>query len=199
MDLIKIKTQIRKTRPRFMRSGAVHIKRVSRTGYRKPKGLHNKMGLGNRGHRAKISSGYAYPKALRGSNRDGLKIVTVYNESELQNYDPKEHAIIVAASVGMKKKLPLFKACLEHKFAVQNSTQIEAHIKRLEENAATNKNVSKAKKTTRKEAQAAALKAVAGKEVKKEAKAAKKSAASTDEKKAADKKEQDKVLAGKKQ
>jgi len=198
MDLLKIKKQIRKTRPRFIRSGATHIKRVSRTGYRSPKGLHNKVGDNKRGRRAQIDTGYGYPKAVRGKSRNGLDIVTVRSESELAQCDPAKHSIIVAASVGMKKKLPLLKACVEKKFTVQNITQLETHVTRLEDAQKAQKQSTTEKKTARRQAQAAAIKAVSGKEDKKKAKD-KAPAADANNKKAEDKKEQDKVLAGKKQ
>jgi large subunit ribosomal protein L32e len=178
MELIKIKNQLKKRRPRFIRSGAQHIKRISRTGYRRAKGLHNKVKDNKKGRRAQIQTGYGFPKQLRGTNKAGLTIVAVSSQVELDAIDPKVQAVVIKASLGLKKKIPLYKSCVERKITVVGLSDVAGKVSTVETLRTEKTKVAKSKQSTRKQNQESLRKASEGKADKKAAKAADKKAAS---------------------
>jgi large subunit ribosomal protein L32e len=198
MELLKIKNQLRKRRPRFIRSGAQHIKRISRSGYRRATGLHNKMKDNKKGRRSQIQTGFGFPKALRGTTTQGLKIVTVSSQTELEAVNPKEHAVVLKASLGLKKKLPLMQACVAKKITVIGHTDLSKKVSAIEKVRSELTKSAKSRQATRKQNQEALRKASEGKVDKKakkaDAKAAESEASDVDEKLAEEKKEKDKVL-----
>ncbi|MFT7615455.1 MAG: large subunit ribosomal protein L32e [Candidatus Woesearchaeota archaeon] len=184
-----VKELIRKIRPGFRRSGAKHIKRVSRTSYRKPKGLHNKVKDGKKGHIKTISTGYGYPVATRGQTRAGLQIVTVSTISDLEGLDSKKVALIMPSSLGLIKSQALAEAAKEFTFHHQKDMSAFLQVK-ADARKATQAQNAKAS-VARKKNKDNVLKAKQGKDKKKsEPKTAEQEQAA----KVAAKKEQDKVL-----
>lgn len=190
--MIETKEAIRKARPRFVRSGATHIKRVSRSGYRKPKGLHNKVGDNKKGRRTTIKTGFGYPKALRGTTRKGLELVNISTLAEAKSLDASKQVAIVKSSLGMKNK----KAILEHlassNVAVQGIADIKTYLEKFDKKKQAQKKAIEDKNAAREKRKADAEAAKKGKQAKDDKKSEAKSEEADVKKEA--KKEQDKVL-----
>ncbi len=217
MELLNTKKQIRKVRPRFVRSSAQHIKRISRSGYRKPKGLHNKIGDGKKGHRTTIKTGFGYPKKTRYQTLEGLTLVHVSTPKDVAELDAKKVKVILSSKVGAKKRVALLKLCAEKKLSVLSVKDAAASAQKIESDFTSRKSESSKKQETRQKNQEALRKAAEGKTDKKQKakdtesssnKDAKPDASETTDgskaepkvsKQLADKKEQDKVLTQKKQ
>ena len=196
MDIKKLiaeKKQVRSIRPRFRRSNSEHTLRVSRTGYRRPKGLHNKMKDQRKGHAQVIKSGFGYPKATRGLDGSGRKIVNITTQADLAQYKPADVAVIIDGTLGMKKRLVLLKELAAKKYHVHNVYKLDEHIVKLEKGRAIAAHQKSERATQRAANRENLLKAKKGQTVN-DKKADTKSA---EEKKADQKTEQDKVLIGK--
>jgi len=105
---MRIKTPIRKKRIIFLRTDS-NRKRFKKK-WRSPKGGHNKKRLNKQGHQAKPAIGYRNPIELRGLNKDNLLPILIYNHNDLKKVDKSKHAISIAKTVGIRKKLII----LEH-------------------------------------------------------------------------------------
>lgn len=86
-----------------------------------PRGLHSKMRLRLRGHRARPSSGWRSPRAVRGLLRSGLRPCLVHNLGQLAALDPSKDAVIIAARLGKRKRAGILAAAAERKLTVANA------------------------------------------------------------------------------
>lgn len=91
-----------KTRMRFVRRG-VHDKKRLSTSWRMPKGRHNKMRRQLKAKGALPTPGYGSPRGVRGLHPSGYREVLVSNEKMLERVDPKEDAVRISGSVGLRK------------------------------------------------------------------------------------------------
>jgi len=175
-DLIKIKKQIKKNHPVFVRQDFHKKKRLSES-WRRPKGHHSKMREMRGGHPPLVKPGYRTPKELR-NKIDGFDIVIVHNVDELKNVDPKKQFVVVS-KVGLKKKAEILKECNKKKIKVLN-LNADKVLKKVEE-----KLKSKEEKEKKKSEE---------KITKEEKKTKEKEELSVEEKEKKEKEEKDKIL-----
>ncbi|RLF23656.1 MAG: 50S ribosomal protein L32e [Thermoprotei archaeon] len=121
--LLRIRELLSRYRPRFMRIDAWRFKRVSE-GWRKPRGLDNKIRLEIKGYPAKVKIGYRGPKEVRGLHPSGFEEVIVHNPDELIGLDPRRHAVRIAASVSRKKRAEIVKRAMELGLKVLNPCRV---------------------------------------------------------------------------
>jgi large subunit ribosomal protein L32e len=119
--LLKIKANLKKRQPKFIRQDAHKHKRVKQV-WRSPKGLHSKMKDSRKGYRAKLQEGYHTPKAVRGMDKHGLLPTRIAGAGELAKLDPKTHSIIILAGLGGRKKLAILEEAGKRKFNIINAT-----------------------------------------------------------------------------
>ncbi len=179
----------------FIRKDMHKKKRISGSGWRKPKGITNKRRLNRKGHSANVRPGYGSPGSER--NKVGLlEIVTVYNIRDFDGLNPKSHCVLIGR-VGKQKKLDLIAKAEELAFKIVN-LQVDKYKKDAEAFFAERKESSKAKDEEKKKKEAAAKEAEKDKEKKKaeddKAKEEKEEELSDEEKKKLEKKEKDKIL-----
>ncbi len=183
MTLLELRKQMKRKKPSFVRQD-FHKKRL-RKRWVKPRGLHSKVRLKHRGHAKKVSNGYGGPKAVRGLSREGLKIIRIHNENELDKVDKEKEGIIISSTVGLKNKISLLKKAKEEGIKILN-LKVDDYLKRKDEE------MKKKLEMKKKEEEAKKKKKEDKKEKKKEDKLEGK--ISDDEKKEAEKKEKDKLL-----
>lgn len=181
-DLLELRRMLKKRKPGFLRQDA-HKKRL-RARWVKPRGLHSKVRLRKRGHPGKVSSGYGFPKEVRGLSKEGLKIIRIYNENELGKVNKEKEGIIIAGGVGLKNKVLLLKKAKEKGINVLN-LDVEDYLKKKGEEINRRLEKKKAKEEKKK-------KKKEEKEEKKEEKLEEK--LSDEEKKEQEKLEKDKLL-----
>src|SRR3989344_2432768 len=134
--LLKIKEQLKKSRPKFIRQD-YQVKRLKKV-WRAPKGIHSKLRRKFKGHIKQPVIGYRSPKPVRFLTAEGLKQILVKNIRDLKNIDSK-NSILIIANIGLRKKLELLKKINELKFNVSNIKNIDDFIKQAEERLAERK------------------------------------------------------------
>lgn len=192
--LLGLRKKIKSRQPNFIRQDT-HKKKRLEVKWRKPKGLHAKMGLSNAGHRKKTQPGYGSPKLVRNYHESGFLPVIVRNLKQLETINKKNQAIVIASTVGLRKKKDILTKAKELGILILNIN--EDYIKN-KELALKEKRESQEKRKADKEKKAKKLE----EKVKKDKKAAKEDVnevaedaeKTLDEKKKEEKKEQDKLL-----
>lgn len=92
--------------------------------WRKPRGAKNPARRGHSGRPALPSPGYGKPVSERGLHPSGLREVRVFNESDLEGLDPGTTIVRIGGSVGMRKKMGIFKKAKKLKLrVVQNEPE----------------------------------------------------------------------------
>jgi large subunit ribosomal protein L32e len=144
------KRQMQARMPKFTRSDTPGKARIGRSSWRKPKGLHNKMGDKKKGHKRMPNEGYRTPKALRHMDRNGLLLVRVCTIKELATLDVKKHIVIIAAGVGKKNKITLLEACAEKGLQVKQAKDPKAHAEKIKKGLEDQRKVAAQKAQDRK-------------------------------------------------
>ncbi len=107
MSPIKIPRRVRLMklkRPRFVRQESWRYVRL-KPNWRKPRGKDSKMRLQVKGWPPLVKVGYRTPRLYRGLHPSGYKEVLVHRPADLQGLNPEFHAVRIAGSVGLRKRL----------------------------------------------------------------------------------------------
>ncbi len=111
----------RRGKPEFRRYLSWRFWKFERREYwRKPKGNDNKMRLQLKGYPPIVKVGYRTPRELRGLHPSGLEPVRVSSVSDLEKLDPKKHIVVIASTVGLRKRLQILEAARAKGFRVAN-------------------------------------------------------------------------------
>jgi len=93
-------------RPEFVRQESWRYVRL-KPNWRRPRGKDSKMRLQRSGWPPLVKIGYRTPKKYRGLHPSGYKEVLVYRPEDLLGLDPETHAVRIAGSVGMRKRMKI--------------------------------------------------------------------------------------------
>lgn len=190
MSLLKLRADKKAKKPTFVRQNAGHKKEVG-TKYRKPRGYQSKLRLGKSPRGLVLpSQGYRAPKALRGTNPDGLQEVLVHAVKDLDAIDSKTQCVVIGSTVGRKQKITLLEKVVEKKLpcSIDAQSTIDTLKKQFEDQKTSRKGVV-AKRKAQEEAEKAADKKPKEKSKEKDSEASKE--VKTEDK---EKKEKDKIL-----
>jgi large subunit ribosomal protein L32e len=102
-DLATRAAQMKK-QPKFRRQEWFRYHRLSRTGWRKPKGLQSKQRLNMKYRTPMARVGYGKISSVRGLHSSGFEDILVNNPNDLDGLDPERQAVRVGASVGNRKR-----------------------------------------------------------------------------------------------
>ncbi|MEE2759284.1 MAG: 50S ribosomal protein L32e [Candidatus Thermoplasmatota archaeon] len=95
----------RKSQPKFRRQEWFRYRRLSRTGWRKPKGLQSSQRL-NRKYRSPMARvGYGKIASARNLHPSGFEEVLVHRPEDLDGIDPSVQAARVGGTVGGRKRV----------------------------------------------------------------------------------------------
>lgn len=117
--LLELRNKLKNKKPTFIRHDAHKKKRVSAV-WRRPKGRQNKMRLHKKGYARGRSTGFGSPVAVRGLSRTGLRQINVATLKEFEGLDPKVDGIIIARTVGNRKRVMLIEHAQKNKFTILN-------------------------------------------------------------------------------
>jgi len=128
-ELIKMNPR---KKPKFIRQSGQEYVRLGNK-WRRPRGVHSKLKIKERGKGFIPNPGYGAPRQLRFKHPSGLYEVLVHNLAELQKLDAKMQAARIAASVGRKKKADIMKKAEELRIKILNPARIVAKVKEKEQ------------------------------------------------------------------
>ena len=92
--------------PKFVRQNKWYKKRVDKTGWRKPRGIDNKLRVRVAGSGNLPKIGYRRPAATRGLHPSGKAEVMVFNVADLSKVG-KENVARISGTVGEKKRVQI--------------------------------------------------------------------------------------------
>jgi len=105
---IRIRKQIKKRTPRFLREEWFRYKRIPKN-WRRPDGITSKMRKNLKYRPSKVRVGFRGPKDTRGLHSSGFEEVVVYNVTDLTQIDPNTQAARIGSTVGTKKRIDIEK------------------------------------------------------------------------------------------
>ena len=130
--LLKVRSQIKKRKPTYKRQQSNQFAKFKNdTKWRRPKGLGNKNRRNRRGHIGMVQVGFGSPKEVKGLNKAGFKEIIVKNIDGLKNIDVKKECVVIARTVGARKKIEILNEVKKLKLNVSNVKDIDTTIKSL--------------------------------------------------------------------
>jgi len=110
--LLHVRADLSGRRPKFVRQATHRYYRIGRRdSWRRPRGLQSKQRR-HYGYRSRIVRvGYGSPKATRGLTPTGFRPVIVRTDDDITRIDPVRDAVVIARTVGTRRRLVLEEAC----------------------------------------------------------------------------------------
>lgn len=99
-----LRAEQKKLTPNFLRTEWFRYKRLSRSGWRRPKGMDNKQRRNYKYRGAMVRVGHGKVAAARGLHPSGFREVMVLNPNDLEVIDPETEAARVGRTVGGRKR-----------------------------------------------------------------------------------------------
>ncbi|HIP85900.1 MAG TPA: 50S ribosomal protein L32e [Pyrodictium sp.] len=119
--LLRLRKKLKSRKPEFLRTLWWKFPKFKNDPkWRKPKGIDNKMRLRLKGYPPIVEVGYRGPAAVRGLHPTGLEPVLVHSEKELEGLDPSKHIVVIASTVGLKKRLKILEKARQLGLRVAN-------------------------------------------------------------------------------
>ena len=128
---LKLRERVKKRKPNFVRHEGWRYKRL-KEGWRRPRGLDNKMRRKIKGWPPTVNVGYRGPKATRGLHPSGYKEVLAYNTKDLEEIDPKTQAIRIAHTVGKRKRTKILVEARKRKITILNLKEVKEVVEEKE-------------------------------------------------------------------
>ena len=119
-QILNIRKKIKKAKPKFKRQELGRQPLLKDT-WRRPRGRHSKLRVGEKARGKKPSIGYGSPSAVKGLNRHGYKEVVVSNIKDLEKLNTKEEMGIISATVGKKKRFEMLEFANEKSIKISNA------------------------------------------------------------------------------
>jgi len=111
-------------RPEFVRQESWRYVRL-KPNWRRPRGKDSKMRLQVKGWPPLVKVGYRTPKEYRGLHPSGYVEVLVHRPEDLRGLNPEIHAVRIAGSVGMRKRLLIIEEARKLGLKVLNPPMVE--------------------------------------------------------------------------
>ncbi|MCF3653688.1 MAG: 50S ribosomal protein L32e [Aigarchaeota archaeon] len=123
--------ELKLKRPEFVRQESWRYVRI-KPNWRRPKGKDSKMRLQVKGWPPLVKIGYRTPKDYRDLHPSGYKEVLVYRPEDLQGLNPEVHAIRIAGSVGMRKRLLIVEEARKLGLKILNPPRLMEEVEEVE-------------------------------------------------------------------
>jgi large subunit ribosomal protein L32e len=96
-----------KKQPTFRRQEWFRYKRLSKTGWRKPKGYQSSQRLNRKYRSPMVRIGFGKVTEARGLHPSGFSEVMVHRPDDLEVIDPKTEAARIGKTVGKRKRIAI--------------------------------------------------------------------------------------------
>jgi large subunit ribosomal protein L32e len=103
-DALKMRAEKKKKTPSFRRTEWFRYKRLSKSGWRYPNGMDNKLRKNLKYRGSLVRIGHGKVAAARGLHSSGFREVAVKNPNDLEEMNPELEAARVGATVGGRKR-----------------------------------------------------------------------------------------------
>jgi large subunit ribosomal protein L32e len=123
-DAMHTRRVLSKHRPTFRHDQWFRYKKLSRLGWRRPRGTHNKLGIDYVYRPRKPAIGYRGPALARGLHSSGFAEVLVHRPEDLEALDPATQAARIASGVGARKRGLILQAAEKKGLRVLNPTGV---------------------------------------------------------------------------
>ena len=124
-NALKFRASQKKQQPAFRRQEWYRYRRLARSSWRKPKGMHSSMRL-NRKYRPPMARiGYRKISSARDLHPSGFQEVLVHKSSDLDGLDPERQAVRIGATVGNRKRISIHERANDLGLRVLNRRRIE--------------------------------------------------------------------------
>jgi len=120
MGLLNIRKKQKKRKPEFKRQ-EISVQKILKRKWRAPKGKHSKLRKHIKARGSHPSPGYGSPRAVRGLDPLGYKLVRVFRPEDLDGINKKEERALIASTVGRKKRFDILKRAEELNIKVKNA------------------------------------------------------------------------------
>ena len=105
--MLKFRAAQKKKQPAFRRQEWFRYKRLSHSGWRKPKGYQSKQRLNMKSRTPMARIGFGKISAVRGLHSSGFEEVLIHKIEDLESLNPEKQAIRIGSSVGNRKRLSI--------------------------------------------------------------------------------------------
>ncbi|MEC7042481.1 MAG: 50S ribosomal protein L32e [Candidatus Thermoplasmatota archaeon] len=122
---LSLRSSQSRKQPKFRRQEWYRYKRLSRSGWRKPKGYQSKQRLNMKYRTPMARVGYGKVRAAKDLHPSGFIEVLVHNSASLDEIDPKTHAIRIGKRVGNRKRIVIHNKADELGIRILNRRSIE--------------------------------------------------------------------------
>jgi large subunit ribosomal protein L32e len=191
-ELLQKRRLLKSKKPKFATQDA-HKKTKLQWRWRRPRGSDSRMRVSASGYRRPVEKGWGSPAEVKGLDRSGLMPVVVSNTKDLATIDPKKNIIVIAGTVGQKKRMEIVTVAQEKKMPIANCKDPAKFLAEAKEAIDAKKKAKEEMKKTREQKKEAAKKEAEKKKAKEE-KDKKDAEKTEEEKKEEEKKEKDKAL-----
>jgi|TARA_B110000914_G_scaffold74507_1_gene65498 large subunit ribosomal protein L32e len=104
---LKIRSMQKKKQPAFRRQEWFRYKRLSHSGWRKPKGYQSKQRLNMKYRSPMARIGFGKIAAVRGLHSSGFEEVLVHQIADMDSLNPELQAIRIGSTVGNRKRMAI--------------------------------------------------------------------------------------------
>lgn len=144
-NLLEIRKRLKDRKPDFIRQDNPKRKKLNDK-WRKPKGVHSKIRHHFKGRRKMPSPGYKSPRKVKSLHSSGLKMINVSSIDDVKKIKKHSEGVIIAKSVGMKKRFEILKMAKGMQVPVLNMN-VDDQIKKIQDFVdSKKKNMSKESK-----------------------------------------------------
>jgi large subunit ribosomal protein L32e len=120
--MLKVRLRQKSKKPAFNRHDSHKKKRLS-TSWRKPRGIHNKLGAQVSAKGKLVRPGFGSPRAVKGFHPSGYREFLVKNMADLQKAEGC--AVRIASTLGRKKRTEIEAKAAEMNLKILNPKTLE--------------------------------------------------------------------------
>tara|TARA_B100001996_G_C18634579_1_gene583172 strand:- start:242 stop:925 length:684 start_codon:yes stop_codon:yes gene_type:complete len=123
--MLKFRAAQKKKQPAFRRQEWFRYKRLSHSGWRKPKGYQSKQRLNMKYRTPMARIGFGKIASVRGLHSSGFEEVLIHKLEDLESINPEKQAIRIGSSVGNRKRLSIHDRADDLGLRILNRRQID--------------------------------------------------------------------------